>query len=41
MIRHALADAHAAQWHREEPGAAGRADAYVALLDRMASAESD
>ena len=38
MIRGALADAHASQWHRQEPGASGRADAYAALLDRMAAA---
>jgi hypothetical protein len=39
VIRSALADthAHAAQRHREETGAAGRAGAYAELLDRLAN----
>lgn len=35
VIRDALADAYASQWHREEPAATNRADAYAALLDSI------
>jgi len=39
VVRDALADAYASQWHRDEPAAASRADAYAALLDRLGGAQ--
>jgi len=41
VVRDALADGHASQWHRGEPGAAERADAYSALLSRLAAEAAD